>query len=424
MDDALDVLVKRIQGLSSRDDDIPHLHKLLREAEGKGLLCQSSSRLAFLLEQLDPSQHSLGYLYILEAYTSTPSSNDQARGRLPTVAGFIDSCVAEQIRLVPDKFISVCRAFKDGILSLKTPIRGVGPLRTAIRKLQSSSGRVTSLHSDFVMLCLLAKCYKTGYSILEENIFETDQPRDLYLYCYYGGMICIGQKCYGKAIELLSNVITAPSSTMSAISIEARKKYILVSLILNGQLLKCLPKHENSITIRRVKSLCQHYLDLAEVYSTGEIFELESFVETNRQKFESENNLGLVRQVISSLYKRNIQRLTQTYLTLSLQDIANRVSTTPREAEMHVLQMIQDGEIFASINQKDGMVNFHEDPEQYKSCNIIEHIDSSIQRIMALSKKLNDVDEFISCDTAYLAKVELDRRHQFDFDDYDQPFFM
>lgn len=41
------------------------------------------------------------------------------------------------------------------------------------------------------------------------------------------------------------------------------------------------------------------------------------------------------------MYKRNIQRLTQTYLTLSLQDIANTVQlNSPKEAEMHVLQMV------------------------------------------------------------------------------------
>lgn len=41
------------------------------------------------------------------------------------------------------------------------------------------------------------------------------------------------------------------------------------------------------------------------------------------------------------MYKRNIQRLTQTYLTLSLQDIANTAQiNTPKEAEMHVLEMV------------------------------------------------------------------------------------
>lgn len=55
-----------------------------------------------------------------------------------------------------------------------------------------------------------------------------------------------------------------------------------------------------------------------------------------------DNNLGLVKQVVSSMYKRNIQRLTQTYLTLSLQDIANTVqlNSAKEAAEMHVLQMV------------------------------------------------------------------------------------
>lgn len=44
------------------------------------------------------------------------------------------------------------------------------------------------------------------------------------------------------------------------------------------------------------------------------------------------------------------------------------------------IMQIQNGEIFAKINQKDGMVSFLEDPEQYKSCEMIDHIDLSIKR--------------------------------------------
>lgn len=125
-------------------------------------------------------------------------------------------------------------------------------------------------------------------------------------------------------------------------------------------------------------------------------------------KYSQDNNMGLINQALSSLYKHNILRLTQTYLTLSLQDIANSVHLgSPKEAEMHVLRMvffshlclqgifcmvflfvffslfvpqIQDGEIFATINQKDGMVSFNEDPEQYKTCEMIDKLGSSIPR--------------------------------------------
>ncbi|KAB5520973.1 hypothetical protein DKX38_025292 [Salix brachista] len=232
-------------------------------------------------------------------------------------------------------------------------------------------------------------------------------------------MICIGQKRFQKALELLHNVVTAPMSSINAIAVEAFKKYVLVSLIYNGQFSTSLPKYTSSAAQRNLKTLCQLYIELANTYSIGKISELETYIQTNREKFDSDNNLGLVKQVVSSMYKRNIQRLTQTYLTLSLQDIANTVQlSSPKEAEMHVLQMIQDGEIYATINQRDGMVRFLEDPEQYKTCEMIEHIDSSIQRIMTLSKKLTAMDELISCDPLYLAKVGRERQ-RFDFDDFD-----
>lgn len=69
---------------------------------------------------------------------------------------------------------------------LEAPVQGVAPMLAAVQKLQSSSARLTALHPEFLQLCLLSKCYKTGLSVLEDDIFEVDQPRDLFLYCYYG----------------------------------------------------------------------------------------------------------------------------------------------------------------------------------------------------------------------------------------------
>ncbi|KAL5717699.1 hypothetical protein ACHQM5_010672 [Ranunculus cassubicifolius] len=416
--ESMEALVAHIQGLSSTSQDISHLHNLLKQADD--VLQSQSLHLLPYLHQLNPSSHSLGYLFFLEAYAKAASSREQAGEFVPVVVTFIDSCFAEQIRLAPEKFVSVCKKFKDAVMLLQTPMRGIAPIRTAIRKLQSSREQLTTLHADFLQLCLLAKCYKSGLKLLEEDIFETDLPKDFFLYCYYGGMICIGQKQFGKAKELLHNVAKAPMSSNNAIAFEAHKKYILVSLIYNGQISKGLPnKHITAVTQRNFKNYCQPYYDLANSYSTGTITEVESCVTANREKFESDNNLGLVKQVVSSLSKRNIQRLTQTYLTLSLQDIANRVHLdSAKEAELHVLHMIQDGEIFATINQKDGMVSFHEDPEQYNSVEMIQTIDLSIQRLMVLSKKLSDVDEQMSCDPTYLGKAGRER-HRYDFDDLD-----
>nr|KJB70830.1 hypothetical protein B456_011G092400 [Gossypium raimondii] len=374
-------LVTQIQGLSSTASDVLMLQNLLKQANDS--LHAESTRLLPFLDQLDPSKHSLGYLYFLEACTAGPITKEQASSYVLIIARFLSSCVSEQIRLASHKFISVCKRFKDQLVLLGEPLRGVALMLTAIRKFQSLTEHLTALHPEFLLLCLLAKSYKTGHSVLEEDIFEVDQPKDLFLYCYYGGMICIGQKHFQKALELLHNVVTAPMFAVNAIAVEAYKKYILVSLILHGQFSTSLPKYSSSAAQRNLRSLCQ------------------------------DNNLGLVKQVVSSLYKQNIQRLTQTYLTLSLQDIASTVQlSSVREAEMHVLQMIQDVEIYATINQKDGMVRFLEDPEQYKTIEMIERIDSSIQRLMILSKKITLTDP------SYLSKGCRERQ-KFDFDDYD-----
>lgn len=54
-----------------------------------------------------------------------------------------------------------------------------------------------------------------------------------------------------------------------------------------------------------------------------------------------DGNIGLAKQVVSSLYKKNIQRLTKTFLTLSLSDVASRVQlASPAEAEKYVLRMV------------------------------------------------------------------------------------
>ncbi|XP_073144959.1 COP9 signalosome complex subunit 3 [Henckelia pumila] len=414
---SVESVVAQILGLSGDNNELTQLSSFLKQSEE--LLHTESSRLAPLLNELDPSIHSLGYLYILDACTSVPVSKEQVNEIVLSISRFINVCAAEQIRMAPDKFISICKRFKDQVMLLQDPMRGVAPMLKALRKLQSSSEHLTTLHPDYLLLCLLSKFYKSGLSVLYDDIFEVEQPRDLLLYCYYGGIICIGQKQFLKALELLHNVVTAPMSIISAIAVEAYKKYILVSLVHLGQFSTSFPKYTSSAAQRNLKNFSQPYLELVSSYSTGKISELETFVQANKDKFECDKNLGLVKQVVSSMYKRNIQRLTQTYLTLSLQDIANTVQlNSPKEAEMHVLQMIQDGEIYATINQKDGMVRFLEDPEQYRTCEMIDRIDSSIRRAMTLSKKLTTMNELMSCDLSYLGKVGKEQK-RFDFDDFD-----
>jgi len=55
-------------------------------------------------------------------------------------------------------------------------------------------------------------------------------------------------------------------------------------------------------------------------------------------------------------------KLTDTYLTLSLNDLAKATNVkSSQEAEKILLRMIENGEIKAVIDQEKGMVSFKED---------------------------------------------------------------
>jgi COP9 signalosome complex subunit 3 len=121
------------------------------------------------------------------------------------------------------------------------------------------------------------------------------------------------------------------------------------------------------------------YNDLATAYATNSSAELQKVVAKHTDIFTRDTNLGLVKQVVASVSRKNIQRLTKTFLTLSLTDMANRVHLSGgREAEEYVLHMIEDGDIFASIDQANGMVSFHDSPETYSDDHMLAKIDHEV----------------------------------------------
>ena len=141
------------------------------------------------------------------------------------------------------------------------------------------------------------------------------------------------------------------------------------------------------------------YHEIATVFATNKPSSLEQVLQKHREVLQRENNWGLAKQVQQSLYKKIIQRLTQTFLTLSLNDMALRIQLpSVTEAEKLVLTMvyklfvqvyfiinvkntrfqIEEGDIYASISQKDGMVLFHDNPDKYDSTCTVERIQKEV----------------------------------------------
>ncbi|PWA21378.1 hypothetical protein CCH79_00003493, partial [Gambusia affinis] len=438
MASALEQFVNNVRQLSAQGQ-MTQLCELINKS-GE-LLAKNLSHLDTVLGALDIQEHSLGVLAVLFVKFSMPNIPD-FETLFSQVQLFISTCNGEHIRYATDTFAGLCHQLTNALVERKQPLRGVVILKQAIDKMQMNTNQLTSVHADLcqvsrpfsppvrsgpvrsgpvrlrrphlplvlLQLCLLAKCFKPALPFLEVDMMDICKENGAYdakhflCYYYYGGMIYTGLKNFERALYFYEQAITTPAMAVSHIMLEAYKKYILVSLILHGKVQQ-LPKYTSQIVGRFIKPLSNAYHELAQVYSTNNPAELRSLVNKHNETFARDNNTGLVKQCLSSLYKKNIQRLTKTFLTLSLQDMASRVQLSgPQEAEKYVLHMIEDGEIYASINQKDGMVCFHDNPEKYNNPAMLHKIDQEMLKCIELDEKLKSMDQEITVNPQFVQK--------------------
>ncbi|XP_054711885.1 COP9 signalosome complex subunit 3-like isoform X2 [Uloborus diversus] len=372
-------------------------------------LAKNAPLLDDVLQTLNLEEHSLGVLAILCVKFSF-STIPEFEVLYVQVQDFILNCNGEQIRFAPDIFAQLCHLFTKSLVERQQYMRGISLLIKAIQKIQLFNSQLTSIHADLCQLCLLGKCMKPALQFLDIDITDINRENGNYdtkhflLYFYYGGMIYTSLKNYERALYFYEVAITTPSMAVSHIMLEAYKKYILVSLILYGKIPN-LPKFTSQVVGRFIKPLSQAYHDLAIAYATNSPDEVSAVINKYSEIYARDNNRGLVKQCMSFLYKKNIQRLTKTFLTLSLSDMASRVQLSgPAEAEFYVLKMIEDGQIFASINQKDGMVVFLDNPEKYNSPVMFQQLEDEMKKCILLDEKLKQMDQEITINPKYIQK--------------------
>lgn len=188
------------------------------------------------------------------------------------------------------------------------------------------------------------------------------------------------------------------------------------------------PRLTAPIVLRHLDTLSAPYLDLSKAYhqssslsisgSHGSVSELIRLTESHADVFLADRNLGLIKQIIKRIVKKQITKLTQTYITYGLADIATQVNLVPAAtsaqqppqpppaqiAERYVFDMICANEVFAKLNSQASMVQFLDDPEEYDTTPFIDAMDARIGDVAALSEKLSEVEKRLQLTPAYLIK--------------------
>jgi len=417
MEGPLQKIVTTIEESSNTAANLKTLLTLLTSQEE--LLIKHMPQLDDLLPVLNPATHTLGMVFILNCKAAAVPL-----GNLQAVNVFLRQCRRMllgsdplQVQLVPSQFVAVCTKFSAAAIAIKSPLSAVRPLQAAACALQPSPAHFTPLHAEFMKVCLLSKCYFAAQPLLDQELLQVDKeatlvtPRDLLLYHYYAGMIEIGHKRFKSAIQYLTLAFSAPTHVLNAIMVEAYKKCVLCALIETGEAPR-VPKYTALVVQRQLKATAlAPYHELADAFVSHKVADLRAALEKYAASLQADHNLGLGKQCVEALKRRNIYRLTRTYLTLSLVHIAeNAQLDDAAEAEKYVCDMVASGDIFATINQPQGMVQFDEREERFDSHDAAAVMEASIGRAIALAQKLQQTNVQLTTDHNYLSRIASQER--------------
>ena len=211
--------------------------------------------------------------------------------------------------------------------------------------------------------------------------------------------------CAVQAMQSFILCCSAPCTVLHAVMIEAYKKCVFCSLIVTGEPPK-LPKYTAAVLQRHIKTGVAPYTEYATAFAARKVGALRACLEKHGAALTRDHNLGLAKQGVERLVLRNIHRLTQTYLTLSLAHIAESAGLgSAAEAEAPICSMVAHRQICAAIDQTEGMVHFFERPEKFDSDAAVKGLEACMRRAMDVAQKLDGMNQDLCTDSVYLSRA-------------------
>ncbi|XP_050432258.1 COP9 signalosome complex subunit 3-like [Adelges cooleyi] len=412
----LDQFVLTVRNLSNMSGDNRELNDYL--SKQTDILQRYVAHLDTVLEALDVHENSLTVLTILGVKTTGQIPGDIPAVQYHTAVAaqindFITAVSEEELRALAEQLANVMKTMLKNLGEINKPMSAIPIVKNAISKLQVHSYQLTEVHNLLCQACLMSNNLKPALSVLDQDIYVlgTEEPGVIFdikyyiSYFYLGGVIYTAMKNYTKAITFYEIVLTTLLPSMSQIMIESYKKYVLVSIVHLGTV-PAIPKLSQPLIERVLKPVCQAYLDIIPAYQSGEAENLQRVITKYEDVFLRDKNKGLVGQVVKALHRKNILKLSKTFLNMSIADLAQKLNLlSVEEAEEHLLNMVESGEVFAKINHQEGIVTFSDMPKKYEDPIVLKQILDEITGKIEFSKMIQIMDEAITTNPMFVKKT-------------------
>lgn len=154
-----------------------------------------------------------------------------------------------------------------------------------------------------------------------------------------------------------------------------------------------------------MRKLSSEYIELGCAYERMDSSQIQQIFISNTDLFQKQHTYYLVKKVVSTLSKQLIIRLTNSFVTMKIHDVAERVGLR-NEQHAHALlfEMIKHDMISANIDDRRGIVSLMDNDiicEKKISSNISK---SHMNHCLCIVQRIEDFRENLGVDPEYVCK--------------------
>ncbi|KAI8938246.1 hypothetical protein NX059_005906 [Plenodomus lindquistii] len=349
-----------------------------------------------VLTILNPSVNTIAYAFVLRhrisallEKKSVPDTLTPGGALWSNLVLFFETADSVQLRYIGQEWKRLVEYTEDIARAAGSPSLAIAPIRSAMTRLDPTTGTFTSTHLTFINLCLETRSYAAAEPILDNYIhtlpsriptavregLEYSVPcadvassgeyihqtsghsdkvslHDVLEYYVLGAMAYLGLKKFKKAQHFLECVLIAPSANIAnGLMLEAYKKWVLVSCLIDGKN-AVIPRTANSNAIKQVKAASKAYEALAEAYEQlDNLPRLKSQIKIGDEIWAEDGNTGLVAELLNSQMKAYVSRLSQTFSAIPVSNIASKVGASADEIAQYLDGLIKDGHLNARLEE-------------------------------------------------------------------------
>jgi COP9 signalosome complex subunit 3 len=360
---------------SGREEDVTELETMLCSRGTEGIIKQADVETVLSsIESLDTRSHQVGILHILGALSKSlvcSGGEDILEQYCRLTFGFLLSCSPDDYigysNLSKKKLCRVCCTVGQVAMESGRAKQAIVPEPTGLHCLEQGRLEIlTPVHAELLKLCLVSKMYSKAVSFLKSHAIlsapECYKTRSTHvlLYFYYGGMVYTGLKKYKEAMFMYLGAMTMPAFQVSEIALEAAKKYILVSLILYGDI-KPIPSYASTLLTKDVKIVCENYYSLGSIVASGK--DVQVFVAEREDVWRRDGNFGLVQILVGEecQRKQRIGNLGKIYSSIPRDRLVSELGLGQWEEMMRVIFSMEASErTRVKLDEKDNVLHLSE----------------------------------------------------------------